>query len=257
MTGRIPGIVATPEVFGSCDGSRSAGTVGPNQAVRAIAGQGSKIFTVREELETLLPGVDVRSGFQETAIARGLALQCGVLSGFQRDLLLHKVLRFGVGVRYAKELSSRRGVPHAIYQHRSDNRDVMELLLTSTKIPWLQSKIVHLSARQVVHELEFVEIPEDSGLVFGTIPVVSEGDAVELTADVDVAGMVVLSVKDFPGGAVIARHDLNQLACATLAAVEPAQGSRDLSSNLSRLRTSPAQDRGASVVAIAAVHPRP
>ena len=68
----------------------------------------------------------------------------------------------------------------------------------------------------MVHELEFVEIAADSGLISGTIQVVSDGDTVDLTAAVDAAAMVVLSVEDLASGVVTARHDPNQVASATL-----------------------------------------
>jgi hypothetical protein len=72
-----------------------------------LAGQGSKIFGVREALSRLLPQVKIIDKFQETAVIRGLALYGGVLKHVSRvgtnqslvkDLLLLDALYSGVYV---------------------------------------------------------------------------------------------------------------------------------------------------------------
>lgn len=178
-----------------------------------LAGQGSKIFTVREQIELVLPGVQVLAKYQETAVAQGLGLQCGVLTGGQKDVLLLNALRFGVGVRCQKvgdrPSDIRTLAEHTVAPDASLNREVARLLEPSTTIPTRRPVIFRLAGSPgTLHELEVVEVPLSAELVFGRIPVVGVRDRVELSVDVDANGIVVFVVKDLDGK-VRAGYQLN------------------------------------------------
>jgi hypothetical protein len=64
-----------------------------------LAGQGSKIFTVREILDGLDLPTRVMDSLQETAVAHGLASYASELSGQSRSVLLLNVLHRGLGIR--------------------------------------------------------------------------------------------------------------------------------------------------------------
>ncbi|MEY9862958.1 molecular chaperone DnaK (HSP70)/uncharacterized caspase-like protein [Catenulispora sp. GAS73] len=69
----------------------------PDTAV-FLAGQGSKIFTVREEIEKMGLDIPVVSTYQETAVVFGLGHAAGVLNGQVRDALLLDVTHRELGL---------------------------------------------------------------------------------------------------------------------------------------------------------------
>ncbi len=158
-----------------------------------LAGQGTKIFTVSEQLKAVLPGVEIVSNFQETAVAHGLGTEAGVLTGYQKDLLLLNSLKFGLGVK----ISGKDGLVHKVSPRAEENGEVGELLSPSSTIPTKRSDTFRLTGRKRTrHVLTIVEIPLSSGLVFGTIAVTATGGDLMLTADVDANGDVTLEVFD-------------------------------------------------------------
>lgn len=166
-----------------------------------LAGQGTKIFTVREQIENVLPGVPVLSKYQETAVAQGLGLQCGVLTGGNKDVLLLNALRFGLGVRCqnvdTRERDSKVLSEHTVSPDPTLNREVIEMLDPSSTIPAHRFEGLRLTGRPgTLHELEIVELPLSADLVFGRIPVVATGNKVELSVDVDANGIVIFIVED-------------------------------------------------------------
>lgn len=178
-----------------------------------LAGQGSKIFTVREQIDFVLPGVQVLSKYQETAVAQGLGLQSGVLTGGQKDILLLNALRFGVGVRCQK-VDDRPSDTETLHEYivspeATLNRELAELLYPSTTIPTRRTEVFRLAGPPgTLHELEIVEVPLSAELVFGRIPVVAAGNGIELSVDVDANGIVIFIVKDLNGD-VRAGYQLN------------------------------------------------
>ncbi|EOD65592.1 Hsp70 family protein [Amycolatopsis vancoresmycina] len=172
-----------------------------------LAGQGTKIFTVSEQIASVLPGAEVVSSYQETAVAHGLGTQAGVLTGFQRGFLLLNALRFGVGVR----VSGKEGSLHLVSPDAGSNKEVMTLLDSSRTIPTRDAESFRLTGKAgTTHEMTFVEIPRSSGLVFGTIPVVATGGDIVLTADVEANGVVYLTLRDEKTDSV-SRYQLNKL----------------------------------------------
>ncbi|HKQ03739.1 MAG TPA: Hsp70 family protein [Blastocatellia bacterium] len=53
-----------------------------------LAGQGTKIFAVRETIEKLLPELRIETRYQESAVVQGICKYTGVIDGINRSLLL-------------------------------------------------------------------------------------------------------------------------------------------------------------------------
>ena len=174
-----------------------------------LAGQGTKIFTVREQLEAVLPGVPMRSGYQETAVAHGLAMQSGVLTGLRTDVLLLNALQFGLGV-----IVYRLGPRAARDQSAVTDRTavyVLTLLSPSSTIPTKRSEVLKLQGPVgTPFELEIVEVTLAADLAFGRVPLVSTGNDIELVAEVDANGIILLQTTDLGTGTSTA-HQVNQL----------------------------------------------
>ncbi len=171
-----------------------------------LAGQGTKIFTVREQVESVLPGVRTIAGYQETAVAQGLGMQAGVLTGTTRDILLLNALQFGLGYRIL-----RHGKTIAIDTQRKEaDENVIAMLRPSTTIPTRRSETLPSLEPGKSYEIELVEIPLSSKLVFGRIPLVPDTGETELTVDVDNGSNVVIEIKDL-GSGKLSRCALDQL----------------------------------------------
>ncbi|MCA2215450.1 Hsp70 family protein [Jidongwangia harbinensis] len=170
-----------------------------------LAGQGGKIFTVREQIEQLLPGVTVVSRFQETAVVHGLGRYTGVLKGWLSNVLLLDALGFGIGFRCRRGTSEgeRLDNPSILAADPAANVDVFPLIEPATTIPTKRSEMVRLDGPPgTPHVLEFVELPEAGDEGFGHIEIRSEGTEVNLVADVDAYHLVVISVQDIASGQV-------------------------------------------------------
>ncbi|WP_082159525.1 Hsp70 family protein [Micromonospora sp. HK10] len=171
-----------------------------------LAGQGTKIFTVREQLTDLFPGAPVVAEFQETAVAHGLGFYSGVLSKSVDGVLLLDALGFGIGVRvrtcypepsHAGERRSLMRPVATVSADRARNTDVLTIIDPATTMPTRRSEVLNLDGSPgTVHLLEVIELPADSGESFGVAQVRAAGSAIELTVDVDANHLIVLIVTD-------------------------------------------------------------
>jgi molecular chaperone DnaK (HSP70) len=169
-----------------------------------LAGQGTKIFTVREQIEEVLPGVRIISNYQETAVAQGLGMQTAVLSGMLKDVLLLNSLQFGIGFgvfRHGEKISPVL----------ADNKDEQFscILSPSTTIPTKRSEVIDLEPG-VISDIVVTEWPVLDGEVFGRIPIMTNGGRIELGVDVDAGSSVEITVKDL-GTGKMDRYRLEQL----------------------------------------------
>jgi molecular chaperone DnaK (HSP70) len=73
-----------------------------------LAGQGCKVFTITEMLEQLFVTVPIVTRFQECAVGYGLCKYTGVLSGFEKDLLLLDANYTTLELRCHSLLTSKR-----------------------------------------------------------------------------------------------------------------------------------------------------
>ncbi|MFY1689131.1 Hsp70 family protein [Plantactinospora sp. WMMB782] len=172
-----------------------------------LAGQGGKIFTVREQIDQALPGAPVLSEFQETAVIHGLGRYTGVLTGRVKDVLLLDALGFGVGFR-CKSIhpgTGARDPGHCRLSHEfTDNTEVYPLIDPATTIPTKRSETIQLVGRAgTPHILELVELPTAGGDVFGRAEIRATGREVLVTADVDANHLVLVSVRDMMTGETV------------------------------------------------------
>jgi molecular chaperone DnaK (HSP70) len=103
-----------------------------------LAGQGAKIFCVREILEERFVGIPIEDSKQETAVAFGIGRYSGVLTGQVKDRLLLEAMPFGLGVRYARWIpeAERTSRAEAEISGMNSRNTLLDLILDShTTIP--------------------------------------------------------------------------------------------------------------------------
>ncbi|WP_067886010.1 Hsp70 family protein [Actinomadura chibensis] len=168
-----------------------------------LAGQGTKIFTVREQLAAADLGGEVVDHFQETAVVQGLGSQAGVLTGTVKNTLLLDLTRRGIGVRCA----DRRGDPPLVTGDPAADREIMPVVEPFTTIPTKRTESVRLappggaSPRALQVALQVVEYLGEDVEVVGTVPVETgpRGRIVEVTVDIDANATIAVSVPGLDG----------------------------------------------------------
>jgi molecular chaperone DnaK (HSP70) len=166
-----------------------------------LAGQGTKIFTVREQLEALGLGSNYISGYQETAVVHGLGRQAGVLTGLVRDTLLLNIAQDGIGIRCKQPDRTETLVIAAetlVIAADSDlNTYDAPLADRYATIPTRRSqkfKIDAPSSQQV--DLEFVEFRAAGVEPIGRVRIPSCGpdDDGEIAIDIEADGTIVAGI---------------------------------------------------------------
>lgn len=170
------------------------------------AGQGAKIFTVRETIERLFPGIPIESKFQENAVSLGLAKYTGVLKGVIRGELLLDALPTTVGVK----CKSHDDATLTIATNPFDNVIPFAFLPRDTTIPTQKTEMCVLSeSYQGEVHLTFVEI---SG-VGAVIPVAEEvlflPHEFKMTFDVDANRTIFVHLNHRHSGERIRSIQLN------------------------------------------------
>jgi hypothetical protein len=124
-----------------------------------------------------------------------------------RDILLLNALQFGLGFHILWH-----GKTMAIDTKRWEaDENVITVLSPSTTIPTKRSEILPSLEPGESYEIELVEIPLSSKLVFGRIPFIRDTSETELTVDVDNGSNVVIAIKDL-GSGKLSRYALDQLS---------------------------------------------
>ena len=110
-----------------------------------LAGQGTKVFTVREIVEELFRGIPVIYHFQETAVVHGVGNYVGQLNGFWKgDLLLVDAFPLGIGLMHKptppvprkwRDASDREWEVTPVSGKRTENTDTLELIHNGRTIP--------------------------------------------------------------------------------------------------------------------------
>lgn len=67
-----------------------------------LTGQGSKLFSVKQAIQNVYPGLPIVECFQESAVCHGLAEQSGILAGTRRNLLLLDVFHHDIDIKCEK-----------------------------------------------------------------------------------------------------------------------------------------------------------
>ena len=127
-----------------------------------LAGQGTKIFTVREQLQLLGLNSGYISDYQETAVAHGLGRQAGVLSGLVKDVLLLDIAQDGIGIHckpFERSPERDTDLPLVIAADPLLNSDTALLIDRYTTIPTKRSeKFTFEGTPDQPLPLEFVEV---------------------------------------------------------------------------------------------------
>ncbi|MGW5281165.1 Hsp70 family protein [Streptomyces collinus] len=169
-----------------------------------LAGQGSKIFTVREALDSLDLKVPYVEHYQQTAVIQGLGQQLGVLNGTQPDSLLLDIRHRGLGFR------AMPGKPVRVSHRPKENTAVATLMEPYTTIP--TKRAVHVTftgTRRTPAVLQLVELPNAAQSNGGTntseeaedvgrieLDGCVKGLEVQVTVDMDASSTMVLQVDD-------------------------------------------------------------
>jgi molecular chaperone DnaK (HSP70)/uncharacterized caspase-like protein len=175
-----------------------------------LAGQGTKIFTVREIAERFDPGVPVLSQYQETAVGRGAGFIAGVLSGSIRDHLLLDVLRYGIAIRctraYEEETPTRRKV--AVIGPGATT-EVVEIVAPNTTIPTLRRIDLEFpDAAGTPRTIELIGLPLEPREDLGRLSVHPSGQRIGLIIEVDANSTVGMTLDE---GGVTTRFALAEL----------------------------------------------
>ncbi len=129
------------------DGALSAirqvqGTAGPPTiGAVLLGGQGSKLWTIAESLQSRFVGIDIEKQYQENAVSLGLSSQSAVLDGRRGDLLLINCTTRGVGIRYRDELAAtddKLEPTHEISLSPDKNKKIASLISADTSIPTIR-----------------------------------------------------------------------------------------------------------------------
>jgi len=169
-----------------------------------LAGQGSKIFTVREIIGRLFPNVKIESKYQETAVAYGLGRYSGVLRGVDSGYLLLDCLPFEIGMRCIRVMeedeskSEEKGFVVSV--EPSANRIIFPILESDKTIPTRGSFYGKVSGTAEVVRLSLVERGTSGGTdderLLGVLEVPVEGRSdqtqIEITVDVDAARTITM-----------------------------------------------------------------
>jgi molecular chaperone DnaK (HSP70) len=121
-----------------------------------LAGQGMKVFTVRDILEEMFSDVPVISDYQENAVVTGMCKYSGVFSGYEANLLLvdSNYTAIGISCPDIKKIQGEIGSSHFV----ADDKWIFEALPLNTTIPTFKSFEVLFKDNDGKIILELLEI---------------------------------------------------------------------------------------------------
>lgn len=188
-----------------------------------LAGQGSKLFTVREVIERLISErfekkIPIIDSYQESAVVYGLCTYTGVLMGFRKDLLLIDTNYRGIGIK-CKEIFDEEGEgPDVIISPKeNENTKTYELMSLNTTIPTFnfgRTAAWEKLEGKITLPIKFVEIDaekgEDAESFIGKVDIEVQGNAKPLTIylDCDTNRTIVVSIAN-PTNKKIENYQLN------------------------------------------------
>ncbi len=185
-----------------------------------LAGQGCKIFVVREAIAAILPGVPLFDQFQETAVIQGLCSYSGVLSGVCRDRLILDSNYTEIGIRCVREVDLERDLGPitkcvSISRNVAENTTVYTLVPTGSTVPHFKYlAVVPSDVESGTLSIELIERSTmgDHDEVIGivSVEVVDAGHPIELLLDCDANRTMVLIVGD-QRNRQVRRYQVNNL----------------------------------------------
>lgn len=166
-----------------------------------LAGQGAKIFTVRELIERRFPGIHIEQRYQETAVALGMGIYSDVFKGRKKDMLLLDALPTEIGIRCAREVDFETERCHIeISSDPEENKLAAVLVPRDTTIPTKSTLVARLRKVGIQNSsIEFVEIGYRSSdqTLIGTVPIsgLESEKRFALTADIDANRTIVVDIE--------------------------------------------------------------
>lgn len=171
-----------------------------------LTGQGAKIFTVRELIDDLYPGILVIDRFVENAVCMGNAFQAGVLQGIIKDGLLLSVQNTGLAIKARQafmEDKIKKCMVAPVAPLPSLNTLFCTLFPENTLTPCLANfelKVRVTDARQRMMELPLFEITGKSTnyeeIDSLQIPVVQGDNEIHLKADIDANHQIHITIEN-------------------------------------------------------------
>jgi molecular chaperone DnaK (HSP70) len=174
-----------------------------------LAGQGAKIFCVRELLEQRFPGVAFEDTFQENAVIYGMGRYSGVFTGIIKDRLLLEVTPFALCIR-CREIVTDSSTAESRAEFFVSDDPVKNVLTTfilapNTTIPTRKSVFGRFDAKPgmkvplYIVERGLTDASETSvGLI--ELPVGVLLPEFELTIDIDADRTVKILVHNYSTG---------------------------------------------------------
>lgn len=178
-----------------------------------LAGQGSKLFTVREVIEKLFPHTPIASTLQETAVVQGLCLYSGVLRGVFQGLLLLDTNYCAIAIKY-RESADSDDVDFLISGVGEENKLLAEVLPLRTTIPNRKTyscKATNVKSNVKITVVEINTFGQVEHPPIGEIEVEVPNDGeFELTVDVDNSRTIYFAIAN-PATKKIHYYRINNL----------------------------------------------
>jgi molecular chaperone DnaK (HSP70) len=169
-----------------------------------LTGQGAKIFTVKEIVANLFPGVPTIDKYMENAVCLGNAHQAGVMAGTYKQGLLLNVhntsLAFFGAQRHITNSANKLAIP--VVFRPEFNTVLYYLIEASTVIPCknkclLELKIDNAECLYILPIYEISNSSTDREMIAEVkIPVASGVNLIEILLDIDVASKISIEVKN-------------------------------------------------------------
>jgi len=178
-----------------------------------LAGQGCKIWPIKQFISSITQGRRVIFKYQEAAVAIGLARYAAVLNGNNKKLLLLDVLPTTVTLAYSREERAKNLTNYAISSDMNANNRQLRLLSAGSSIPTKQNINLALIGPEHTYEIVLNETHVDGELTeLARIELIADGSmkAIELIlrVDADMSVVLILQSGDNPN-----QKSLKYLVC--------------------------------------------
>ncbi len=165
-----------------------------------LAGQGAKIFTVREIIARNFPGVPIEDTYQESAVALGMGLYTDVFKGRKTEMLLLDSLPTEVGIRCSSVISSEDDpCDLEISSSDDENSSTAILIRRDTTIPTkgsARARVKRLGEDQLSLRLVEIGHHKSEQLLLGAVNWDHSGETeLRITYDIDTDRTIFIDVE--------------------------------------------------------------
>ncbi|SAL86424.1 molecular chaperone DnaK [Caballeronia choica] len=163
-----------------------------------LAGQGCKIWSVRQLIGRMFPKHDIVDKFQETAVISGLAEYARVLLGQRANLLLLDLLPAELSIAYCEDNSEKPIL--VISSDENLNKEQAAIVTLGTTIPHLHEFDVLLKGPDRIYTISVSETLNGEISALGSVKVlVTPGiTKLRISIDIDATSVVYLKVFELP-----------------------------------------------------------